>query len=40
MGIAVLYPTELLDENGTRIPFTDQVYKDQLIAVTKFKKGG
>ena len=40
MGIAVLYPTELLDENGTRISYTDQVYKDQLIAVTKFKKSG
>lgn len=39
MGIAVLYPTELLDENGTKIPYTDQVYKDQLTAVMKFKKG-
>ena len=37
MGIAVLYPTELVDVNGDKRPYTDQVYKDQSTAVATFK---
>jgi len=37
MGIAVLYPTELLDEHGDRFEYTDQIYKKQWTAVAKFK---
>jgi hypothetical protein len=39
MGIAVLYPTELLDDNGKKKPYTDETYEQQWTAVTKFKNG-
>ena len=37
MGIAVLYPTELVDDNGNKVPYTDVIYKDQSTAVANFK---
>jgi len=36
-GIAVLYPTELLNKDGAKRPYTDQVYQEQSTAVAKFK---
>jgi len=37
MGIAVLYPTEALDEDGKRIEYTDAVYKRQSASVATFR---
>jgi len=39
MGIAVLYPTELLDDNGKKLQYTDAIYQDQWTAVANFRKG-
>ena len=37
MGIAVLYPTELLDDKDDKITYTDGVYKKQWDAVAGFR---
>ena len=37
MGIAVLYPTELLDDKGDKIVYTDAIYKQQWNAVANFR---
>jgi len=37
MGIAVLYPTELVDKNGEKREYTDEEYKNQRAAVRQFK---
>lgn len=38
MGIAVLYPTELLDKDGNKEEYTPEKYKSQRTAVESFKK--
>lgn len=37
MGIAVLYPTELVNDKGERIVYTDETYKQQWNAVANFR---
>jgi hypothetical protein len=37
MGVAVLYPTDLLDENGEKIEYTDRLFKSQWVKVMQYK---
>jgi hypothetical protein len=39
MGIAVLYPTELTDEKGDPIKYTEEMFKRQFKAVMDYKRG-
>lgn len=39
MGIAVLYPTELVNDKGEKIGYTDDTYKQQASAVASFRTG-
>jgi hypothetical protein len=37
MGVAVLYPTELRDENGAQVAYTDDTFKSQWAAVMRYE---
>jgi hypothetical protein len=37
MGVAVLYPTDLVDENGEKIEYTDRLFKSQWVKVMQYK---